>query len=129
MLQHAQIELARQRVEALTGIALPWPVSITESSDGTLAVTLKDGQAAICADGVNSLTRGFFLLTRAVKENRSSLNETQQRHFASCGPMIFKPKTGSQPIATQTSPTITRIGEPPFSRWIAPQMVAAMAAR
>ena len=88
MLQHAQIELARQRVEALTGIALPWPVCVTESSDGTLAVTLKDGQAAICADGVNSLARGFFLLARAVTENRSSLQETQYRRFGSCGPMI-----------------------------------------
>ena len=79
------ISRIRRTVEGVTGIALPWEVRV-EKGEG-LAVTLKNGQAQICAQDENALARGFFLLCRCMKEGKDALHVNQKRHFASCGVM------------------------------------------
>ncbi|MBQ7824944.1 MAG: family 20 glycosylhydrolase [Clostridia bacterium] len=79
------IEGIRARVFSVTGIHLPWETDV-HAGQG-LCVTLDDGKAAICAEDENALARGFFLLSRCVKEGRTALSVCQKRHFASCGVM------------------------------------------
>lgn len=86
MLTDNQILFARERVQDVTGIVLPFAVEVMPGQD--LSVTLKDGQACICADDINTLARGYFLLSRAVKENVQEGSWQQKRHFSSCGTMV-----------------------------------------
>ncbi len=87
MFTREQIDLARSCAQRVTGIALPWAVDIGETENG-LQVCFGEGSASIRADGINSLTRGFFLLSRAVKEGHKAGEARQQRHFSSCGAMV-----------------------------------------
>lgn len=86
MLDHKQIRFAQSRAEAVTGIKLPWTVRVL-SGEG-LTVDYQEQGATICANDINSLTRGFFILCRAVKENWKPRTVTQRRHFSSCGAMV-----------------------------------------
>lgn len=79
------IDTARARVACVTGISLPFPVDVSRGEG--LSVTLRDGAARIEADGVNSLSRGFFLLSRCVREGRTACDIRQHRAIASCGAM------------------------------------------
>lgn len=79
------IKSIRACVFSVTGIELPWEICV-QAGEG-LCVTLEDGKAVICAEDANALTRGFFLLSRCVKEGRTALSVCQKRHFASCGVM------------------------------------------
>ncbi|MBQ9196207.1 MAG: family 20 glycosylhydrolase [Clostridia bacterium] len=87
MFTQQQISLITQRVRSVTGIDLPWRVAVSSRKNG-LRVVFDRASAAIEADGVNSLARGFFLLSRAVKENRETGDIFQRRHFSSCGVMV-----------------------------------------
>ena len=88
MLTKEQIQFAKERVQAVTGIELPWPVDVVEAQAQTLCVTIEEVRAVIAAGEINDLTRGFFLLSRAVKEGWKPGSVTQQRHFSSCGAMV-----------------------------------------
>ena len=88
MLTREQIGFARERVESVTGIALPWEVEVTMSCDGALHVCVSADGARIAAASMNDLARGFFLLSRAVKENWGEREIAQHRRFASCGVMV-----------------------------------------
>lgn len=79
-------EIIRDRVARTTGMALPWPVRVAEGEG--LRVTLKDESAAIIAEDASALARGYFLLTRALREGQRELDVTQRRHIASCGAML-----------------------------------------
>lgn len=76
----------QQRVAAVTGIQLPFPVEVLPAED--LHVILDHGQARIEASDPTAIARGFFLLSRAVREHIDTLDLHQKRHFASCGPML-----------------------------------------
>jgi len=76
----------RARVQSVTGIVLPYEMDVTVG-DG-LSVSLESGRARIAAQDKNALARGFFLLSRCVKEGKDSLSVHQARHFSSCGAMV-----------------------------------------
>ena len=73
-------------VQGVTKISLPYNVEV-EKGEG-LAVMLSGGCAKIAAQDENALARGFFLLSRCVKEGKAELNVCQKRHFSSCGAMV-----------------------------------------
>lgn len=75
----------RSRVEAATGIALPYSIEVTAGPG--LSVQLQDGAARIAAEDKSALARGFFRLSRCVKEGRQSLDIRESRRFPSCGAM------------------------------------------
>ena len=81
-----KIKSIRARVQGVTGIALPYDIDVTEGEG--LAVTLEEGRAKIAAQDANALARGFFLLSRCMKEGKASLCVKQKRHFSSCGAMV-----------------------------------------
>jgi hypothetical protein len=87
MLTEEQIALAKGRVEAVTGIRLPFETDVQPAESG-LTVRWDGEKAAVSADGVNALARGFFILSRAVRENVREGVRRQRRHFASCGTML-----------------------------------------
>ena len=76
----------KNRVASVTGIQLPFPVEVREGEN--LHVQLKDNHALIEASEPTAVSRGYFLLSRAVKEGKDCLDVHQSRHFASCGPML-----------------------------------------
>ena len=76
----------QNRIASITGVQLPFPVEIRDGEH--LHVTLKNSQAVIEAKEPSAIARGYFLLSRAVKEGTDSLDVVQTRHFASCGPML-----------------------------------------
>ena len=86
MFAYETIERARARVQRVTGVRLPYDTSAVHGEG--LTVTLRNGCAEIAAQDENTLTRGFFLLSRCVKEGRTELSVSQKRHFASCGAMV-----------------------------------------
>ena len=75
----------RAQVEAVAGFPIPYPAECREGEG--LHVSLSGGRAVIEAEDLSALARGFFLLARCVKEDRSTLDVRQSRHFASCGVM------------------------------------------
>lgn len=79
-------EEIRDRVAGVTGITLPWPVTVSEGAG--LTVTLKDGHASVAAEDASALARGYFLLSRAVREGRDEMNIRQARQIDSCGAML-----------------------------------------
>ena len=87
-LQQEQILLSRSCVERATGIVLPFAVQVQPAASDVLTVTLGADGARIETNDINSLARGFFLLTRAVKENIKEGTWQQKRHFSSCGTMV-----------------------------------------
>ena len=80
------VSCIRARVEGVTGIALPYEITVT-AGEG-LGVELNSGRAQIAAQDKNALARGFFLLSRCVREGKTALSVSQRRHFASCGAMV-----------------------------------------
>ncbi len=76
----------RARVQSATGVALPYEILVTVGEG--LSVELENGCARIAAQDVNALARGYFLLSRCVKEGKKALNVRQKRHFSSCGAMV-----------------------------------------
>ena len=76
----------RQCVQQITGIQLPFDVETTQGAG--LCVSLADSRAQIAAEDENALARGFFLLSRCVKEGKTSYYTAQKRHFSSCGAML-----------------------------------------
>ncbi len=86
MLTSESIKKARARAQRVTGVELPFAVDVT-AGEG-LCVTLAGGAAAIAAEDENALARGFFLLSRCVREGKTALSVRQKRHFASCGAMV-----------------------------------------
>ena len=88
MMTNEQILFAKERVQSVTGITLPWPVEVEQQDGRQLTVTLGRDGAKIAAGAVNDLTRGFFLLSRAVKENWPEGEITQYRRFSSVGVMV-----------------------------------------
>ena len=79
MFAYEMIVRARARAERVTGVCLPYETEIARGEG--LTVTLKDGRAYIAAQDENALTRGFFLLSRCVKEKKEELSVLQERHF------------------------------------------------
>ena len=75
----------RARVEAVAGFPISYPAECREGEG--LLVSLSGGRAVIEAEDLSALARGFFLLARCVKEDRSTLDVRQSRHFSSCGVM------------------------------------------
>lgn len=73
-------------VQGVTKISLPYNVEAMQGEG--LTVTLEGGCAKIIAQDENALARGFFLLSRCVKEGKETLNVCQKRHFSSCGAMV-----------------------------------------
>lgn len=88
MMTNEQILFAKERVQSVTGITLPWTVEVEQQDGRQLTVTLGRDGAKIAAGAVNDLTRGFFLLSRAVKENWPEGEITQYRRFSSVGVMV-----------------------------------------
>ena len=86
MFSSESIEKARARAQRVTGVKLPFAVEV--SAGEGLCVTLAGGAARIEAQDESALTRGFFLLSRCVREGRTALSVRQRRHFASCGAMV-----------------------------------------
>ncbi len=81
-------ETIRSRVAAVTGVSLPFPV-LVKSGEG-LHIDFdpaKPDTACITADEPTAIARGFFRITRAMKEN-TVLNVHETRHFRSVGPML-----------------------------------------
>lgn len=77
----------RHTVCALTGVALNAEVDARKGQNG-LNVCLNGQKALIEAEDKSALARGYFLLCRAVKEHKTTLDIHEARHFASCGAML-----------------------------------------
>ena len=84
MFANEDILRIRQLVENHLAVRLP-EVSATRAEG--LRIRWDGGRAEVAAEDRCALTRGLFLLGRAVKEGRRALTLHQQRHFASCGVM------------------------------------------
>lgn len=82
----------RKAVEEAVGIELPFAVQT--QADSGLTVRLKDGKGEIRAESLNALGRGYFLLSRAVREDRKELNVHQDRCFRDCGSMLDMSRNG-----------------------------------
>ena len=76
-------EAIRDRVARTTGVTLPWAVRVAEGEG--LRVTLTGEEACVVAEDANALARGYFLLSRALRERRREMDTVQRRHIASCG--------------------------------------------
>ena len=87
MLTKERIDYVRGCVYSVAKTDLPWDVQVKENPNG-LTVRFDETEAEITADGINSLARGFFLLSQAAKENKQHGYIAQQRHFDSCGAMV-----------------------------------------
>lgn len=79
-------EAIRDRVARTTGVTLPWAVRVAEGEG--LRVTLTGEEACVVAEDANALARGYFLLSRALRERRREMDTVQRRHIASCGVML-----------------------------------------
>ena len=75
-----------ERVAGVTGVTLPWPVAVAEGEG--LTVTLAEGRASVAAEDASALARGYFLLSRALREGRKTLHVRQARQITSCGAML-----------------------------------------
>ena len=82
----------RKAVEEAVGIELPFAVQT--QADSGLTVRLKDGKGEIRAESLNALGRGYFLLSRAVREDRKELNVHQDHCFRDCGSMLDMSRNG-----------------------------------
>ena len=60
----------RARVEAVAGFPIPYPAECREGEG--LLVSLSGGRAVIEAEDLSALARGFFLLARCGKEDKST---------------------------------------------------------
>lgn len=92
MFSSREMDRVRQAVARVTGVELPWPVEV--SVDAGLCVTLHEEQASIAAEDLSALGRGYFLLSRAVREGQTELALWQSRRFASCGAMLDMSRGG-----------------------------------
>ena len=80
------VSYMREIAASVTGIQLPFPVHAAEG-DG-LSVDWNGGDASVTAEDKTALCRGLFLLSKAVKENKTALHISEKRHFAHCGAML-----------------------------------------
>ena len=80
------VSMVRARVRAVTGVDLPYAVEVSRGEG--LRVALAQGRAHIAAQDENALARGFFRLSRCVREGKTALDVRERRHFAACGAMI-----------------------------------------
>ena len=87
-----ELSTAIERVARVTGIRLPIDLSVRHGSG--LTVSFSKSDASIVAEDINALSRGVFLLTRAVREGRSTLEVRQERHIANCGAMLDMSRNG-----------------------------------
>ena len=81
-------ELSRLQamLASVTGIELPFSVQAAEGAG--LAVDWEGAAASVRAEDTAALCRALFLLSRAVKEGKSTLHVTERRRFAHCGAML-----------------------------------------
>ena len=86
MFANETVARVRARVSGVTGITLPYEVHVSEGEG--LVLSLENGCARIAAQDVNVLARGFFLLSRCVREGKTALHVCQKRRFSSCGAMV-----------------------------------------
>ena len=96
MFSEAQCSLIRQRMEELTGVRLPGTITVTQEEG--LRVTWNGAAGSIAAEDGTALARGFFLITKAIRQD-SVLREEQHRHFRSCGPFIDCSRGGVPTLA------------------------------
>lgn len=82
------VKMLRERIETVTGVALPYDIQTGQSTAFDLEVDLCGGSARIACREVNALCRGLFLLCRCVREGREELHVKQSRRFESCGAML-----------------------------------------
>ena len=87
-----EADFLRAAVEDITGIPLPFPVR-AEKGEG-LEVRLDGPEARIRAESLSALGRGFFLLSRAVREGVPELDLRQARSFRDCGAMLDMSRNG-----------------------------------
>ena len=83
-----QIASAKACAQRVTGVTLPWEVTVIPQAGEGVSVTLGGGAAQIAAGSINDLTRGFFMLSRAAKENWPEGTVSNRRRFSSCGTMV-----------------------------------------
>ena len=88
MLTREEIIRAKDCVFRVTGVTFPWEVTVVPQEGEGVTVTLGENSAQIAANSVNDLTRGYFMLSRAVKENWPKGTVNNYRRFASCGAMV-----------------------------------------
>ena len=87
MLNREEIIRAKDCVRRVTNVTLPWEVTVVPQAGEGVSVTIGDTAAQIAANSVNDLTRGYFMLSRAAKENWPKGTVSNHRRFASCGVM------------------------------------------
>ena len=87
------LDLARTMVQKVTGIELPFGVT-AEAGEGLRVAWDGGAEARIVAEDQTALSRGVFLLTRAVKEGEKQLQACETRHFAHCGAMLDFSRNG-----------------------------------
>lgn len=80
------VAFLRERMEEVTGVALPFPVEATEGPG--LKADWDGETATIRAEDRTALCRGLFLLCRAVSEEKRCFHTEERRHFAHCGAML-----------------------------------------
>lgn len=88
MLNSQEIARARDCVKRVTNVTLPWNVDVVPQEAEGVSVSVAGGAAQIAANTVNDLTRGFFMLARAAKENWPEGQVNHYRRFSSCGAMV-----------------------------------------
>ena len=71
---------------SVTGIKLPFAVAAQQGSG--LKIDWDGGAAILLAEDTTALCRGLFLLSSAVKADKSALHIAEHRHFAHCGAML-----------------------------------------
>ena len=76
----------QKQISAVTGAPLPFPVE-AETGSG-LTVRWDGGTASVQAEDQTALCRSLFLLSRAVREGKTSLRAEEKRRFAHCGAML-----------------------------------------
>ena len=87
MLNREEIIRAKDCVRRVTNVTLPWEVTVVPQAGEGVSVTIGDTAAQIAANSVNDLTRGYFMLSRAAKENWPKGTVSNHRRFSSCGVM------------------------------------------
>ena len=82
----AQVQHIKKTIEEVTRCPIQAKVECTQAKG--LSVQLNNGQATIAAEDKTALARGFFLLLKAEKDGKSTLDIRQTRHIDSCGAFI-----------------------------------------
>ena len=86
MFTRQQQDRVRQMVERITDIRLPGSIVVSQGKG--LTVKYAPEACSVQAEDMNALSRGFFLVARAIKEGRRTASISQNRAIASCGVML-----------------------------------------